>query len=151
MNNATVATGLWTYALSTLTGFTVGGNYRYLVTASLASAAQMGRFVYGSAEGDLTVNTDGSVTIHPIKNTSLSAFEFVMYDSATHALPTTGLTVTAQRSIDGAAYANCANAVAEVGSGTYKIDLAAADLNGNVITLKFTATGADTQFVTITT
>lgn len=84
------------------------------------------------------------------KNTALAAFMFVMTDSTTH-VPTTGLTVTAQRSIDGAAFGACANAVAEVASGVYKIDLAAADLNGNVIMLRFTAASADDQLLTVLT
>lgn len=84
------------------------------------------------------------------KNAAFSAFEFVMTDSTNHN-PATGLTVTAARSIDGAAFGACANAVAEVGSGVYKIDLAAADLNGNAITLRFTATGADDRLVTVIT
>jgi hypothetical protein len=85
------------------------------------------------------------------KNVAFSNFEFVMVQSADHVTPATGLTVTAQRSIDGAAFAACANAVSEVGSGTYKIDLAASDLNGNIVTLRFTATGADTRLVTVIT
>lgn len=84
------------------------------------------------------------------KNTAFSAFEFVMTDSTNHN-PATGLTVTATRSIDGAAFGACANAVAEVASGVYKIDLAAADLNGNAITLRFTATGADDRLITVIT
>jgi len=83
------------------------------------------------------------------KNTDLDAFEFLMVDPGENYL--TGLTVTAQRSIDGAAFAGCANAVTEVGLGIYKIDLAASDLNGNVITLLFSATGARNRYITIVT
>lgn len=85
------------------------------------------------------------------KNTALSNFEFVMCSSSDHISPATGLTVTAQRSIDGGAFAACANSVTEVGSGVYKINLAGADLNGTVITLKFTATGADATLITVKT
>jgi hypothetical protein len=84
------------------------------------------------------------------KNTALTAFPFLMTDSTTHA-PATGLTVTATRSIDGAAFGACANSVAEIANGWYKITLAAADLNGNTIALKFTATGADQNNITIVT
>ncbi len=84
------------------------------------------------------------------KNTALSAFEFVMTDSATHA-PITGRTVTATVSLDGAAFAACANSVSEVASGVYKINLAAADTNGNVVTLMFTAAGSDPTLVTLIT
>lgn len=85
------------------------------------------------------------------KNTALNNFEFTMYDGTDHVTPKTGLTVTGQVSIDGAAYANLTNAVTELSAGTYKVNLAAADLNGNMIGLKFAATGADTTFITIPT
>jgi hypothetical protein len=85
------------------------------------------------------------------KNTALGNFEFFMRDSTDHITGKTGLTVTAERSIDGGAFGACANAASEVGVGVYKISLAAADLNGDVITLKFTGTGADATLVTIKT
>lgn len=84
------------------------------------------------------------------KNTAKAAFMFLMTDAITHN-PATGLTVTATRSLDGAAFAACANAVSEVSAGWYKIDLAAGDLNGDTVALKFTATGADATNVSIVT
>jgi hypothetical protein len=84
------------------------------------------------------------------KNTALPAFEFVMNDSTNHQ-PAPGLTVTAQRAIDGAALASCANSVTETSYGGYKINLAAADLNGTIIRLRFSATGADDLNFTIVT
>lgn len=99
------------------------------------------------ASGYVTeVNVDGIK-----KNTALSNFEFLMVDSTDHVTGKTGLTITAERSIDGAAFAACANAAVEVSAGIYKINLATTDLNGDVITLKFTATGADARMVTIKT
>lgn len=85
------------------------------------------------------------------KNTALNNFEFLMIDSTDHVTPKTGLTITAQRSIDGGAFAACTNSASAVGNGVYKINLSAADLNGDVITLKFTATGADQTTITILT
>lgn len=76
------------------------------------------------------------------KNVALAAFMFVMTDSTNHN-PATGKTVTAQRSIDGGALASCANSVSEIGSGLYQINLAASDLNGDTIMLRFTATSCD--------
>lgn len=84
------------------------------------------------------------------KNTGLAKFEFLMTDATTHA-PKTGVTVTATRSIDGGAFAGCANAVTELANGIYYIDLAAADLNGNVITLRFTGTSSDDRLITLVT
>lgn len=102
--------------------------------------------VVAGAAGGLPL---GLLTVH--KNTALSNFQFIMYSSTDHVTPATGLTVTAERSIDGAAFGACANAVAEVGSGSYKINLATTDTNGNVIMFKFTATGADATFVEVVT
>lgn len=85
------------------------------------------------------------------KNTALSAFPFLMVDGTDHVTPKTGLTITATRSIDGAAFAACANSATETGNGWYRIDLAASDMNGNTIALKFSATGADTRNITVIT
>ncbi len=85
------------------------------------------------------------------RNTALAAFPFPMVLSSDHITPATGLTVTAVRSIDGAAFAPCANAVVEVANGWYRIDLAASDLNGNTVALRFTAAAADARNITIVT
>ena len=85
------------------------------------------------------------------KNQALNNFEFEMIDSTDNVSAKTGLTVSGQRSIDGAAFSALANSVTEVGFGTYKVDLAASDLNGDIITLRFTATGADDRKITIKT
>lgn len=85
------------------------------------------------------------------KNTALANFPFLMVLSSDHITPATGKTITATRSIDGAAFAACANAVVEVANGIYKINLAAADLNGDTIVLKFTETDCDQRTITIAT
>ena len=112
----------------------------------------------GSTQGTVTlVNDDktgysfaaGQVEVK--KNQALSAFEFLMVSSSDHVTPVTGLTVAASVSIDGAAFAATVNGVTPVGFGVYKIDLAAADLNGRVITLRFTSVGADARYVSIVT
>ena len=74
-----------------------------------------------------------------------------MVDSSDHFTPKTGLTITGTRSIDGGAFASLTNAESEVASGVYKVSLSAADLNGKVITLRFTATNADDRLITIVT
>jgi hypothetical protein len=79
-------------------------------------------------------------TPFPKKNSTFNNFEFVMRD--TSGVPTPSLTVTAERSIDGAAFAACANSASGISNGAYKINLAAADLNGDCVILKFTASGA---------
>jgi len=85
------------------------------------------------------------------KNTALADFEFFMAQTADHVTGATGLTVTAQRSIDGGAFAGCTNSPTELSGGFYVIDLSAADLNGTVITLLFTAATADATGITIKT
>jgi hypothetical protein len=109
------------------------------------------------AQTDQLAFSGGGVSAHLLagqisikKNQALAGFEFPMTDDTDHD-PATGLTVTVQRSIDGGAFAAATNSAAEVSAGIYKLDLSAADLNGNVITLKFTAAGADTRFATIFT
>lgn len=82
------------------------------------------------------------------KNTAFNNFTFIMTDNTDHE-PLTGLTVTATRSIDGGSFASCANSVTEISDGVYKINLDASDLNGDSVVLKFSATGADTKFLTL--
>lgn len=85
------------------------------------------------------------------KNTAFNNFHFVMVQSSDHLTPATGLTVTATRLLDDGTFGACANAVVEEANGLYRINLAAADLNGDSVTLRFTATGADTRLITILT
>lgn len=85
----------------------------------------------------------GGTGIRFQKNTAFANFTFPMYATGTNTL-LTGRTVTAQRRIDNGSFASCTNAASEVGStGMYTIDLAAADLNGTMVTLLFTASGCD--------
>lgn len=85
------------------------------------------------------------------KNVALSNFMFLMTDSTNHN-PATGLTVTVERSVGGAAFgAGTLSAVTEVSNGWYKCDFGAGDTNGDVIAFKATATGADDLDVTIIT
>jgi hypothetical protein len=83
------------------------------------------------------------------KNAALASFPFVMFDEDGN--PATGKTVTAERSLDGAAFAGCANSPSEISAGAYKISLAASDLNADTVLLKFTATDCKTTFVQIVT
>ncbi len=105
--------------------------------------------VSGRIDANVGAIDGGLLTIK--KNSALNNFEFLMIDATDHITPKTGLTVTAERSIDGGAFAACANAPSEIGNGIYKINLAAGDLNGDVITFKLTGTGADQTTLTILT
>jgi len=103
-----------------------------------------------NATPTVTVGTIAAAASNFKKNQALANFEFIMTDATTHA-PKTGLTVTSTHSIDGAAFASTTNSATEVGVGVYVINLSAADLNGNCITFRFTATGADDKLVTVVT
>lgn len=90
----------------------------------------------------------GSIT----KNVAYTGFMFLMTDSGTHA-PKTGLGagVTGTRSIDGGAFSSLTNAVSEISGGWYKVDLAAADVNGTFIGLRFTAASSDDSDIMVKT
>ena len=85
------------------------------------------------------------------RNVELANFEFLMLDSIDRVSPKTGLTVTAEISKDGGAFAACDNSVSEISSGVYKITVTQAEMNASIVTLKFTATGALQRTVTIKT
>ena len=85
------------------------------------------------------------------KNAVFSNFEFPMVLTSDHYTAATGLTVTGEMSIDGAAFAAVNGVIAEVGSGVYQCDLTADDTNGDVITYKFSSATADDTIITVTT
>jgi hypothetical protein len=128
----------------------VNANNAGFVGVPDAVAGATGGLPLGDSAGQVTVGTVAAAASNIKKNTALANFEFLMTDSTTHA-PKTGVTVTATRSLDGAAFAACANAVAELSNGIYKINLAAGDLNANVVTLRFTGTASDDLLITIVT
>jgi len=74
------------------------------------------------------------------KNVALSNLMFTMVLSSDGKTPATGKTITAQISKNGGAFANCTNAVSEVGEGWYKINLTQAEMNADIVALKFTET-----------
>lgn len=62
-NNGNTTTGIWTYVLSTLTGFTPGAIYFAVVSHTSASPAQQEReFQYGSEQGDAVIASTGTGT-----------------------------------------------------------------------------------------
>lgn len=76
---------------------------------------------------------------------------FPLYDSTTGLLKT-GATVTASTSsIDGGAFGATSNSVTEISGGYYSLQLTAGEMNGQVIAVKVTATGALAMTAQITT
>lgn len=123
----------------------------YLDNINNSNLASVPAFPSNFASMSITAAGLVSTTSNVKKNQALSSFMFLMTDSTNHA-PAAGLTVTVTRSIDGGAFASgTLSSVTEVSAGMYKVDFAAADLNGNVIVLKATATGADTTLERIVT
>lgn len=166
---ATMTLGTWaTGGFIVIDGTNMPGTYQLGVpNAALAAGAKSVLIELSGAatlnpiiiiiELEAVDNQDGvsygltSVKINSLikKNTAQTNFGFVMLN--TGGTPATGLTVTAQRSIDGAAFGACANSVTEIANGFYKLDLAAGDVNGTVINFRFSATNArDTQLTVIT-
>lgn len=141
---ATVSS-VWTTPPDSTSAYAVipSGNTSGPVIVNAPTAGQIAAAILSNPSNLLVTNSSGYVTTtYAIaKNATLSAFTFIMLDSTT-GTPKTGLTVTAQRTLDGGALASMANAVAEIGNGLYKIDLAAADTNGNAGAYRFTAAGA---------
>lgn len=106
--------------------------------------------IKGNFVGDVTGSVGSISTVRPKKNTGLDNFMFPMFDSTTKN-PKTGLTVTAERAIDGNPFAPCSASAVELSNGVYRVSLSASDLNGNKIMLRFSAPGADDQLVEIIT
>lgn len=84
------------------------------------------------------------------KNIDLDCFSFLMTDSTNHN-PMTTASVAATRSLDGASFASTVTQPSHLANGIYLIDLDKSDLNACVVTMRFTATGADDLFITLVT
>ncbi len=89
------------------------------------------------------------------KNTALANLKFLLLNKTTK-IPEAGITtseITAERAIDNGGFAGCTNeaSISEVGSGVYRLDLSAGDLNGDVIVFKFAHNDTDTRFIEIKT
>lgn len=83
------------------------------------------------------------------KGAAVTAFMFYM--ALTDGSPGTGLTVAAEISKDGGAFAGVAGAVTEVSDGWYEHDLTGTEMTADEIALKYTATGAAQRNIKIRT
>jgi len=83
-------------------------------------------------------------TTRYIKNTANQKVFFTLVDSTDHVTRKVGITVTKQRSIDGAtSYSTATGTITEVGNGVYYLDTSAADTNGDDIVFRFSAATCD--------
>ncbi len=89
----------------------------------------------------------------PFKLGQASQIDFYMVLSTDHVSPATGKvpTMTAQRSIAGAAFTAVTGTVAEIGSGAYRLSASAADMTGTDMLFLFTSGGADPVIIPVNT
>jgi hypothetical protein len=154
---ATMTVGTWASGgFKEVSSANMPGVYQLgLPDAALASGAAsvvvMLKGAASMAPVTLEIDLEGAALQTPVKrNTALNNFTFLMVDSST-GQPKVGLTVTAERSLDGAPFAACANAPVEIAYGVYKINLAATDLNAVDVCLRFSALNARDSILTILT
>lgn len=120
----------------------IAGVWDYL-TGSIATVNSIGKYVIDYLAG-IKTKTDTLPNAIP-KNTAYNNFMFFMVLSSDHLTPATGKSISASRSLDGGAFAACANPVTEVSNGWYKINLDASDLNGDTVAFIFEASGCDNR------
>lgn len=121
-------------------------------TAGTVLICGVGLRVENNATGTCQVNTDYNV-VPPalVRGRSVEHFHVLMVQSGDHRSPATGLTITATLSKDTGAFAPITNAVVEVGQGIYDVSLTAAETNCTSGTLRLSAPGADTRYISIVT
>lgn len=113
-----------------------------------AKAGHTGANTFGAALDAVKTRVDALPTPF-LLNTARPGFHFVMIAASDHITPLAGLTVTGERNLDDT-WTPLDNPVSGIGNGVYKVDLSATDLSALVVTLRFTAVGADPRYITIT-
>lgn len=113
--------------------------------------------------GNLTGNVSGTVAgVTPASATSINATRFAkntgsqkifftLVDSTDHVTRKAGITVTATRSLDGAAFGAATGTVTEVASGVYYLTPSAGDINGDDVVYRFTGTACDPVEIAVST
>jgi len=129
------------------------GYYRLDVPDAAFAAGASGVLIHGTITDMLVVGTYVELVDPPapLKGAALSDIPFYMVDATDGVTPETSLTVTAEVSHDGAAFGSAAGSVTEISDGVYQFDASAADMNGDVVVFKFTATGARAALISIAT
>jgi hypothetical protein len=106
---------------------------------------------------DTTAVQEIADAVLPPTNTAMNDIPILFVAASDHVTPVTGATGTAvTRSIDGGAFGSATGTLAEIGNGIYQFDASQADMNGTIITFRFTASGGtpgapDDVFLTIRT
>jgi len=165
---ATFALEVWHVLESAIvTASTIGLKIKTNLDATISSRQPSGSVNLNADQSGVTIGTVNTLAtaaintirdaILPTQNVAFSNIEFLFVAASDHVTPVTVATGTGvTRSIDGGAFGAGTGTLAEVGNGIYQYDASAADMNGGIITFRFTATGgtpgaADDVFVTIVT
>lgn len=140
------------HTVEVINGFTVtfeDGSYELNVKGANHNLLDVANLNTVGLRSSNSAGLQSGVT-RPRQNAALDNFAFVMLD-ATTGKPKTGLTVSGFVIQDAGSEVALTNSVAEVGNGGYRVDLTAAEMNGALIRLRFTASGADDTIITIVT
>jgi len=140
-------------AVGSVTG-NVGGSVAS-VTGAVGSVTGAVGSVSGNVGGNVAgnvVGTVGFVVNAPFKINTANGFSVFLVQSSDNKSPYTGGSVTAVRSIAGGSQVAVSGSITQVGStNEYYFSGAAADFNGTTISYVFSATGANTAYITINT
>lgn len=147
------ATSITTALTANVTG-NVTGNLSGSV-GSVTGAVGSVTGAVGSVTGNVGGNVTGTVAgVTPASATSINATRyqkntgsqkvfFTLVDSTDHVTRKTGITVTATRSLDGAAFGSATGTVTEIASGVYYLTPSAGDINADDVIYRFTGTACD--------
>lgn len=134
--------------------YTSGADYNVVVTGAAIDSQTVNHCI---ATFSIVNRSTSSIGIR--KNTAYASYQFFMAQAGDGVTAKLGLVngdfTVKSVSIDGAAFTALSGTVTEIGLGLYVIDLAAAEVNGNMITLAFggfnAAGAAATRFITFRT
>lgn len=137
------------------------GNGWYNLAYTAADTNTLGTLAVMLTSTSVTVDFSDQVTALPInsptaptaiqRNTAVAAVPFPMYSPGPPSALLPGLAVSGQRSLDGGAFVTLAGPITEIGNGWYSTPLTAAETNGAMIALRFSAAGAQDTLITIAT
>jgi hypothetical protein len=139
VNNQATSFGLSLAKTTNITGF------NDIAAAAVWSTTVPGGFGAGTAGSALAL----AASYGPKINNPIANFPFQMLNASGQAA--TGLAINSTSACDGAAPVPTTNSAREQGGGWYLIDLSAADMNGQAVTLTFAASGAQTLSIVFLT
>lgn len=119
--------------------------------AAGAIGADGSGLVEAGGTGDQFTEITDDLPVRVTRNVAISNFPLFMVDATDFATPETGLTVSGSVSKDGGSFSVLSNSVTEIANGWYKVNITAAEMNADVVLLRFTATGAADRNIAILT